>query len=766
MSSGRNLWSSDDPIKRVDDDTFGRAAFAKHLADTITASAADSSIRIGLYGEWGEGKTSVMEMMQEILGGYDEDFVTLRVPTWAASTHGEALRLIVNALAEIADVEKSARVVAAGLSKAGAALGAVRSLARSGSWYTKLAENAVGDAASGLLASANDRALSRLLDDAMTKLGDRRAVLFLDDLDRTAPAVLPQLLMSIRELLSLPGLHTVMALSESAVSDALKKSGYGLESPELFLEKIVEYPAYLPSVSNQARRKYAEQCIESAGGLRHQGIFNEIEHLLPENPRRLKRYLRLLATLKRTFERFDDDELSWREAYLAQLLLAEFPLEARLLRQSEQAVKALRYSDVLDAMSSRQRSDARAKDRPEAKYAPADPSRAERFYEIVDALRVAGSGLGSFGLHQLLHLEDAPPVLTRREASRMLQSYIEAPAARREQLLSDVSSAHAPLNSDVLPHLWDYLLEFRTNAVERSFRDVRPSETSAAITLVNDINDLLRRLIDRGVFRDGLLGGTSWSSLRSNIAPWLPARATRKQAAEITAELSLIEDPTADAPHSFDLHVERILFSDRSLPAVLDFPNGYSDAMDRILTRVSERIAAHVLERLARPDAAAAIFDEVEGGTIQRLLLKPSSALYGPIFRPKFEALIKSAIGGEQVIQQNFLELLRIFVGAAQGKLNGLSSLSANDLLREHRLVTDFWRAACGGRLSEYAADRLIEIRGVLLEQFNLSPNDLPAASWWSTELSERASAQDSTAASVRQVAAQPAPTNGARGIP
>ncbi len=58
----------DEPIERVEQDALGRADFAQSVADLIlTAPQGSSSQVIGLYGKWGEGKTSLKNMVAECL---------------------------------------------------------------------------------------------------------------------------------------------------------------------------------------------------------------------------------------------------------------------------------------------------------------------------------------------------------------------------------------------------------------------------------------------------------------------------------------------------------------------------------------------------------------------------------------------------------------------------------------------------------------------------------------------------------------------------
>ena len=55
----------DKPVIKQKDDRLSRASFANRMANTILALSSEENITIGLYGEWGSGKTTVLNMVIE-----------------------------------------------------------------------------------------------------------------------------------------------------------------------------------------------------------------------------------------------------------------------------------------------------------------------------------------------------------------------------------------------------------------------------------------------------------------------------------------------------------------------------------------------------------------------------------------------------------------------------------------------------------------------------------------------------------------------------
>lgn len=59
----------DEPINNFEDDILGRENFARNLANSLTSWEERKSLVIGLFGKWGSGKTSVVNLTKQYLKG-------------------------------------------------------------------------------------------------------------------------------------------------------------------------------------------------------------------------------------------------------------------------------------------------------------------------------------------------------------------------------------------------------------------------------------------------------------------------------------------------------------------------------------------------------------------------------------------------------------------------------------------------------------------------------------------------------------------------
>ena len=159
--------------------------------------------------------------------------------------------------------------------------------------------------------------------DAMAKkLGSKRLVVFIDDLDRTDPSVVPKLLLVLKELLDFKQIAFVLAFDKEIITRALANynDAWGGEN---FLEKVIDFQITLPAPTAIQIEKLAAHQFERLCPFVPKSALKNVTELLPSNPRKLKLLARSVHSIKDEVARHEADELDWDTILLIELFRVE-----------------------------------------------------------------------------------------------------------------------------------------------------------------------------------------------------------------------------------------------------------------------------------------------------------------------------------------------------------------------------------------------------------------------------------------------------------
>lgn len=234
---------SDAPIGRGDDDRFGRHRIARRIAAEARHTPPEGGFVIALCGPWGSGKTSIANMVGEIIEA-DDTTVLVRFNPWMFSGAHDLVGSFFSELAaKLGKEEGTLRKVGSKVAGYAGALSTVAGFIP-----------AVGGTASSLLAAAqqvmsvagegptlDDR--KRELVEALREL-DGQIVVFLDDLDRLTDAEIREIVRLVKLVGDLPNVTYLLSFDRDRVEQAL---GAPEADPErarergrAYLEKIVQ----------------------------------------------------------------------------------------------------------------------------------------------------------------------------------------------------------------------------------------------------------------------------------------------------------------------------------------------------------------------------------------------------------------------------------------------------------------------------------------------------------------------------------------------
>src|SRR6266446_1161508 len=255
---GIEAYHSDAPISDPSEDAFDRWPFAQRIGETIAARSDPASLCIGIYGSWGEGKSTVLKFVERELARH-ADIRIIHFNPWRfrreddffvgffsalAGGIGQSLKTRRERAAKaVAPYTKILSPVSIGVGVPG--LGSVNV-------STAQVTKSLTEAASADVETLKAR-LDRLIKETKKKL-----VIVVDDIDRMDRAQIHAVFKLIKACGDF--LHTiyVLAFDDKAVAAALG-SEYGegnVTAGYDFLEKIVQVPLRLPAASGTSLRQF------------------------------------------------------------------------------------------------------------------------------------------------------------------------------------------------------------------------------------------------------------------------------------------------------------------------------------------------------------------------------------------------------------------------------------------------------------------------------------------------------------------------------
>ena len=247
-------YSSDAPISDSSQDAFNRYPFAKRVAQIISSRKDINSLVIGIYGAWGEGKTSVFNFIESELRR-EENVVPIIFNPWRFSDENT---MLLNFFAEL--VKAIDRNIETTGEKIG---GAVQKYLQPIAQILGKGENVA--AISNVLNSADINDIKTRVE-TILKEEQKRVVILIDDIDRLEKSEIHSVFRMVKLTADFKYTAYILAFDKEMVSAALQErygSGNG-ESGKLFLDKIIQVPLQLPAIEGVDIRDFLYKAIDDA----------------------------------------------------------------------------------------------------------------------------------------------------------------------------------------------------------------------------------------------------------------------------------------------------------------------------------------------------------------------------------------------------------------------------------------------------------------------------------------------------------------------
>ena len=319
----------DRPITEKDADSLGMGNYANALASFI--QSAQTPMTIALQGEWGSGKTSLMNNLRGILCHGKDDksgdksndkFLPVWINTWHYSlmkTPQEAvLDILCSIIRQIAVCNEAdnltERIKAIGnLMRRFATFGAKLALEKAGV-NGDIMDELKGDSAKDSTINALKKEIQILVNDVIKQHEEtitpvKGFIVFVDDLDRIDPALAVELLELLKNIFDIEGCVFVLAIDYDVVIKGLKpKFGEFSEANShefrSFFDKIIQLPFTMP-VATYAVDGFMKTSLCSIGFFDEKEYNDDtsrqvadiIGNSIGSNPRSLKRLINTLSLI-------------------------------------------------------------------------------------------------------------------------------------------------------------------------------------------------------------------------------------------------------------------------------------------------------------------------------------------------------------------------------------------------------------------------------------------------------------------------------------
>lgn len=300
-------YHNDQPIKgNADDpDLLNRKNFAEHLADILLLNSDDDCLTVSLEGEWGYGKTSVINLIKTVLKTKKNVPVIIEYNPWLA---GKPESLIQDFLLQFSsqlnisenseDALKASKELIAYSS-----LFSVAKLVPGIEPWASIVEKIFSRFSNTTKKIAELKKLDLLsrktqVVSAIKKI-ETPIIVIIDDIDRLTPSETFQVLRLVKAVADFSGTAFLLAFDPSYLSSVLNKND--IENSSEYINKVIQLRVPLPIISNRDMNKLTEIEFKELSNQNLTSQFdkdqerlswiyhNYFRHLIL-NPRELKRF--------------------------------------------------------------------------------------------------------------------------------------------------------------------------------------------------------------------------------------------------------------------------------------------------------------------------------------------------------------------------------------------------------------------------------------------------------------------------------------------
>jgi predicted KAP-like P-loop ATPase len=370
-----NSSEKDPPLKILTDEFEDEPSldFDRYVRTVVRiVKGSEPNLSIGIHGEWGTGKTTIMKSIENRLKS-DQNILTIWFNAWRYEREEQfALVSLMKTIAYELDkqpkYEKAKEVLLRSIITAGKGL--VSKYALSEKYVDELQDNLTSHMKKLAEADKNTiyfqglKQIEDEMEEILKKYPESRIVVFIDDLDRCTPKKALEVFESIKVFLDIKGFIYIIGLSRETITKLItaeyEKNGITGITGEQYIGKIIQNPITVPEWNSFDIERLIDNVLVKKLDNNYSGIITDNKDLIliasEENPRELKRFINSFIVSYEIFS--SNKEIQPRHLLAFQVLKVRWPKLYRNLitfndefRKSLQNYASMKNEDRIQALN-------------------------------------------------------------------------------------------------------------------------------------------------------------------------------------------------------------------------------------------------------------------------------------------------------------------------------------------------------------------------------------------------------------------------------
>lgn len=240
--------NADKPITKNEEDVLGRKKFIESFYDILTSYKDTDSLTIGLYGKWGSGKTSIINLTTTKLE--KQNYTVIHFNPWNFKGQDELIQCFFKEFysqLNLIDCHKFFAKLSIFFKRIAHILSFGKYIPVISSYATVIAPliKEYGETLENLTYKKSLEEIKIKISKALLKL-DKKIIIFIDDVDRLSDIEICQIFQLVKLLADFSNVIYVLAMDKDVVVSALQNSQK--QHSEEYIEKIIQLPINVPDV--------------------------------------------------------------------------------------------------------------------------------------------------------------------------------------------------------------------------------------------------------------------------------------------------------------------------------------------------------------------------------------------------------------------------------------------------------------------------------------------------------------------------------------